>query len=276
MKDYYSVTEFAKISGVEATTLRYWDSIGIFSPALRDPENNYRFYSLAQITALNFVATMSDIGVPLKTIAELRRQRDPGSFLRLLEKKDRELDIELHNLRERSSIIHTRQEMIRHGLNIDESKVSIVSRDVEWTATLWPRNEYLEGDSFIGPLTKFVSHAERFRINLGFPVGGRYDNMESFLNAPGRPDHFFSIDPTGSNTRKKGDYVIGYARGRYGELGDLPERMTDFIKENGLKTVGHVYLIYPLDEACYQEPENYLAQVMVALSKKNARKRVEN
>ena len=272
MKNYFSVNEFSKISGVEASTLRYWDSIGLFSPVKRDPENNYRYYSLTQITTLNFVATMSDIGIPLKTIAGLRKQRDPESFLRMLEKKDRELDKELHDLHKRASIIHTRQEMIRHGLNIDEDKISIVSRDVEWTATLWPRNEYKEDETFIGPLTRFVNQAEEYRINLGFPIGGRYDDMESFLKTPARPDNFFSIDPSGVNVRRTGEYVTGYARGMYGEIGDLPERMMKYIEEHNIKTAGHVYLIYPHDEACYQEPELYLAQVMVAVSKKSRSK----
>ena len=272
MKGYYSVNEFAKISGVEASTLRYWDSIGLFSPFKRDPENNYRYYSLAQITTLNFVATCRDIGIPLENIAELRKKRDPEKFLNLIEKKELEIDLELRKLQERSSIIHTKRVLIRYGLNVDETKIAVVRREDDWSAILWPRNEYKEGDTFLEPLTSFINKSQEFRINLSFPIGGRYDDMESFLRSPGHPDNFFSLDPTGGNTRKHGDYLVGFTRGYYGELGDLPERMDQFARENGLVTDGCVYLTYPLDEASNNEPDNYLGQVMVGVKKSRRRR----
>lgn len=272
MKDYYSVNEFAKLTGVEASTLRYWDRIGMFKPLNRDPENNYRHYSLAQITTLNFIATLSELGIPLKTIAEIRKQRDPEGFLQLLEKRERALDAEIRKLNDCSSIIHTRQVLIKNGLRADEDVISVVHRDEEWSAILWPKNEYNEDDSFIEPLTALVNQTKKLRINLAYPVGGRYESMESFVNAPGRPDHFFSVDPTGASVRSIGDFMIGFTRGYYCELGDLPERMEAYAKENNLQTTGHVYLMYLHDEACLQEPEQYLGQVMVAVAKPKRRR----
>jgi len=228
---------------------------------------------LAQITALNFVATMSDLGIPLKTIAELRKKRDPEKLSRVLEKKSRELDMELRKLRERSSIIHTKQEMIRFGLRVDENQISVMFKEEDRQAVLWPRNEYKQGDTFIEPLTAFVNQAEKLRINLSFPIGGRYENMETFTEAPDRPDYFFSIDTTGTNVRKRGEYLVGFARGYYGELGDLPKRMAEYAKENDLNIPGHVYITYPHDEACFPEPDHYLAQVMVAVSRPKHRAR---
>lgn len=266
MKNYYSVVEFAKLAGIEASKLRYWDKAGIFKPSKRDLDSNYRYYSLAQITTVNFIATLSGLGIPLKTIAVIREKRNPEEFLRLLEKKERELDLELEKLRECSSIIHTKQEMIRYGLRIDETKISIMFRDEEWSAILWPRNKYRGADTFVEVLAAFVSHAKKHRINLSYPVGGRYDDMEAFMKAPERPDHFFTIDPTGTNVRKKGEYMVGFTRGYYGKLGDLPERMAQYVNENNLQLTGPVYITYPHDESCCLEPDQYLAQVMVAVA----------
>ena len=95
--------------------------------------------------------------------------------------------------------------------------------------------------------------------------------MESFLKAPGRPDNFFTIDPLGSHTRKAGDYVIGFTRGDYGEMGDLPQRMAAYAKENSLKITGPVYTIYLLDEICAKDPSQYLAQSCIAVSRKRQR-----
>ena len=264
MKDLYSVREFATITGVEASTLRYWDDIGLFSPVKRDPENNYRYYSLAQIIALNFVTVLSDINVPLKTIAILRNERDPENFLKILERRERELDMELRTLRLTSSIIHTREELIRFGLGVDDSRISVEPRE-DRACILWPRNEYNEGDTIIEPLADFIKRSDEYHVNLAFPIGGYWDDFASFLKEPSRPDHFFSVDPVGKHIIKEGDYLIGYTRGYYAEMGDLPQRLASYVQENSVNVAGPVYVMYLHDEACTQDPSQYLAQFCAAV-----------
>jgi DNA-binding transcriptional MerR regulator len=262
MKDLYSVNEFAKLTGVEPSTLRYWDDIGIFSPAKRDPENNYRYYSLPQITVVNFITVLSDLHIPLKTIAKLRKERAPEEILKILEAREKDLDMELRTLRQRSSIIHTRRELINYGLRVDESQIAVMYRENK-DMILFPPNEYREGDTFLEPLAAFVSRAKEHRINLDFPVGGYWKSLDSFQKAPSRPDCFVSVDPTGVHTRKEGEYLIGFARGYYGEMGDLPDRMTAHAKEHKLKVSGPVYVMYLQDEICVHDPSQYLAQACV-------------
>ena len=266
MNDFLSIQEFSKISGIEASTLRYWDEIGLFSPLMRNPENNYRYYSTVQLLALNFVTTLSELEIPLKTIAELREERTPDNLLDLLEKQEKAMDMQMRALRRRYSIIHARRELINIGAKIDESEISVCSKD-EMPMYLWPRNEYQEDDTFIEPLAGYVNWTTDNHINLGFPVGGYYDDMESFANAPGRPNHFISIDPVGTHCQKAGEYLVGYIRGYYGELGDLPERMIAHAKEHSLYITGPVYIVYLFDEFCTREPSQYLAQASIAVSK---------
>ena len=271
MKDLLSIQEFSKLTGVESSTLRYWDEIGIFSPIKRNPENNYRYYSIAQVLALNFITTLSHLKIPLKTIGELRKDRDPENLLNVLEKKERQMDMELRELRLRSSIIHARQELIRYGLKVDEEQVSVLHRE-EKALILWPRNEYNEEDTFIDPLAALINQSRDHHVNLSFPVGGYWSNMESFMREPSRPEHFFSIDPTGTHMRKAGNYLIGFARGYYAEMGDLPERMEAYAKENSLTVSGPVYTMYLHEEISTQDPSQYLAQSCVAVSKPKLRR----
>jgi len=269
-KDLLSIYEFSKITGVESSKLRYWDEIGIFSPIKRHPENNYRYYSIEQILALNFITTLSELEIPLKLIAELRKHRNPEDLLKVLEQKERQLDLDLREIRQRSSIIHARQELIRYGLRVDESQVSVMIRE-EKSLILWPRNEYNEGDTFIAPLAAFINRASEQYVNLSFPVGGYWDNMESFIKAPSRPDHFFSIDPIGTHKRPAGNYLIGFARGYYGEMGDLPARMDSYAKEHSLTIAGPVYVMYLHEEISTQDRSQYLSQACVAATKSKTR-----
>ncbi len=43
------IGQFAEISGIPIKTLRYYDTIGLFTPAHVDPSTNYRYYSQAQL-----------------------------------------------------------------------------------------------------------------------------------------------------------------------------------------------------------------------------------
>ena len=267
MGDYLSIQEFSKLSGVEASTLRYWDEIGLFSPLIRKPENNYRYYSPVQLLALNFVTTLSELGIPLKSIATLREERDPDNLLELLEKQEKQMDMEMRNLRRRYSIIHARRELINLGARVDDSEILICEKD-ETPMFLWPRNEYREGSTFIEPLAGHLNWTTENHINLSFPVGGYYDDMETFAKAPKTPNHFISIDPVGTHMQKAGDYLVGHVRGYYAELGDLPERMIAYAKNNSLNITGPVYTVYLFDEFCSKDPSQYLAQSYIAISKK--------
>jgi len=271
LKDFYTVQEFSRLSGVEASTLRYWDDIGLFTPLKRNPDNNYRYYTLTQILALNFVTTLSELEIPLKTIAELREDRTPEQLMLLLEKLEHKLDMEMRQLRMRYSIIHARRELINLGMKINEETVSVAHKD-EKALILWPRNEYKEGDTFVEPLASYVQHAYKQHINLSFPVGGYYDNMESFIKNPSKPDRFFTLDPIGLYTYKAGEYLIGYARGEYGELGDLPERMAAYAKEHSISVSGPVFIMYLNNEICTKDPSLYLAQCSVQVSKPKRRR----
>lgn len=270
MNTLYSIKEFSKMSGVSVATLRYWDEIGVFSPTDRNSTNNYRQYAIEQIIALNFVTTLSDLGISLKTIAELRKDRDPEALLQVLEMRERQLDMELRALRIRSSIIHARQELIRKGLRIDESKISVVFLDGK-SLKIWPRNEYNEGDTFVNPLSTFIHLSAEYYVDLSFPVGGLWDNLDSFVQQPSRPQNFFSIDPIGVDRQPEGEYMVGYTRGYYSHMGDLPQRMADYAKANMLTTYGPLYTVYLYEETCIQDRSQYLAQSFIAVKKPRRR-----
>jgi len=289
MKEYLSIKEFSKLSGIEQTTLRYWDDIGLFSPAKRNPENNYRYYSPEQIITVNFVTVLSELNIPLKTIGEMESGRTPERIVGLIEQQEKQLDVEMRRLRDCFSIIHTRRELINYGTRLKEGfrvvdgirvdrnstsdkgtwvnskSVAVLRRDGR-SYILGPRNEWKTGEPFYEYFMKFCDAAEDMRINLSFPIGGYHESMSSFLEAPGEPDYFISLDPAGNRKFEAGKYLIGFYHGYYGMFGDLPERMAAYAKDHSLNLVGPVYTVYLLDEVCMPESSQYLAQISVAIS----------
>ena len=265
MKDFLSIQEFSKHSGVTTSTLRYWDDIGLFSPQTRNSDNNYRYYTPDQIITVNFIKILSDLKVPIKKIADAVQARNPKLIMELIKQQEYKLQLDLREIQMRYSILYTRREMILYGMSVDETVVSVTERE-EMKYILGPRNKYLS-DSFYEAFSHFSQMADELRINLHFPVGGYHECIEGFLDRPGKPDYFYSVDPTGNHKRPTGDYLVCFTRGYYGELDDTVERISAYAKDNFFTLTGPVFVLYLHDEICTADPSNFLAQVCVAVSK---------
>ena len=268
-QDLLSIKEFSELTGIKQSKLRYYDDIELFRPVLRG-ENGYRYYSAPQTIAVNCLNVMHSMNIPVRSFSELKKERTPKQILELIQKHELELNGELYRLQQAYSIIHTYCGLIREGMMADEQIIS--SR---WMSLmpieLGPVNDFSTGffyDSFFSFLNQMADR----KINPAYPAGGFYENIDSLINAPGRPNRFFVQFPAGRDNKEAGDYLVGYTRGYYGNLGDLPERMQSHAKKNGIAVVGPVYEIYLYDEISIGDPDQYLIQVSVLIDK-NFKKR---
>ncbi|MDR1693087.1 MAG: MerR family transcriptional regulator [Oscillospiraceae bacterium] len=270
MKEFLTIKEFAKLSGIEQTTLRYWDEIGLFSPAKRNPDNLYRYYSPKQIIAVNFITVLSSLNIPLKTIGAIESDRSPEKIMELIEQQERRLDMEMQRLRECYSVMHTRLELIRNGLRLEkgvpagETQIMVTTLE-ERNYLLGPLTGFTEGETFIEPFMRFCRQAKELRINLSYPIGGFHSDIKHFYQSPGQPERFFSLDPTGNRQIEQGRYLVGYCRGNYGEMGDLPLRMAAYAEEHSLTLKGPVYALYLHDEISLKDVSKYLAKVSIMI-----------
>lgn len=70
MKDYLTINEFAKLRNVNANSLRYYEKLGILTPALIDPQTKYRYYLPEQLVLLDTITLCIKLGIPLKNLKE--------------------------------------------------------------------------------------------------------------------------------------------------------------------------------------------------------------
>ncbi len=91
------IQEAARLTGVSAKTLRYYDQIGLLRPSELSPAG-YRLYGQAELSRLREILLLRELDFPLKDIAALLDipERDKqAAFLRqkeLLKRKRRRLD----------------------------------------------------------------------------------------------------------------------------------------------------------------------------------------
>ena len=264
-KSLLSIKDFSEMSGLEQSTLRYWDDIGLFSPAHRNPDNSYRYYSPEQIVLVNFIKVLSSLHIPLKVIAKVSENRTPEDILKLMEQQETILDKEITRLHEAHSTIHTLRDVIRQGLEVQDPEHISVQRLVSMPIALGPPNEPWEECNFYQSLLRYYQYAKVNRFNTNNPIGGYYKSMEHFLSAPSVPSRFFSVDPRGNDERAAGQYLVGYAQGYYGKLSEAAQRLDEFAAQQDLHLHGPVYVLYLRDEISVKDTADYLAQICVAL-----------
>ena len=266
-QDLLSIREFSEFTGIKQSALRHYDEVKLFEPTKRG-ENGYRYYSAPQTIAVNLINVLHSVNIPIKKIDEIKKNKSPKSVLEVLQKQELELNKALLSLQQAYAVIHTYCGLIQEGLLADEQAISR-RRMAAVPIELGPVNDFSSGffyDSFF----HFTGQMADRRIAPAYPAGGFYADMDAFLNAPGQPTRFFSHAPTGRDTKEAGDYLVGYTRGYYGNLGDLPQRIQACAREHGFAFSGPVYEIYLHDEIAVDDPDKYLIQASVQVERRKA------
>lgn len=71
----FGIGQFAQFANVSIRTLRHYDEVGLLRPAAVDPATGYRSYTAAQMSSLNRILALKDLGL---TLAEITRIIEVG------------------------------------------------------------------------------------------------------------------------------------------------------------------------------------------------------
>jgi len=83
----FKIGEFSKLTQVSIRMLRYYDEMGLLKPAEIDKFTNYRLYSTEQISALNKIIFLRDLGFNVSEIATALNHWDNKYIISQLENK---------------------------------------------------------------------------------------------------------------------------------------------------------------------------------------------
>ncbi|NCA66802.1 MAG: MerR family transcriptional regulator [Clostridia bacterium] len=65
---WYKISEFGKLTGLSAKTLRFYDQKGVLSPKKQDENNGYRYYNVEQVFDVSKIRQLKKIGFSLQEI----------------------------------------------------------------------------------------------------------------------------------------------------------------------------------------------------------------
>lgn len=87
MKDkLLSIGEVSRMKGVSPKSLRYYEQLGILTPARVDKHSGYRYYAMSQMIVVDVIITCVELGIPLKSLADYRKPNGLLDIASLLER----------------------------------------------------------------------------------------------------------------------------------------------------------------------------------------------
>ncbi len=93
----YKIGELSKIVDIPIKTLRYYDEVGILTPALIDKFTGYRYYDDESILNVEMIKSLKSVNFTLQEIKEYMLNQDEKLFL----DKQEEIRNEIRFLEER-------------------------------------------------------------------------------------------------------------------------------------------------------------------------------
>jgi DNA-binding transcriptional MerR regulator len=114
---HWKIGAFSRFTRVSVKMLRHYDELGLLRPAAVDPESGYRYYLTDQISRLNRILALKDLGFTLEQVAALldgalstsdiqamlaRRRAEIVERIQAEEQRLAQVDARLHSLADQS------------------------------------------------------------------------------------------------------------------------------------------------------------------------------
>jgi DNA-binding transcriptional MerR regulator/effector-binding domain-containing protein len=108
-----SIGDFAGLGRVSVRMLRHYDAIGLLHPAHVDPHSGYRFYTAEQLSKLNRILALKDLGFSLQQVQVMIEEKvDLGELRGMLRLRRAELAAQVERDNARLALVDARLRMI--------------------------------------------------------------------------------------------------------------------------------------------------------------------
>lgn len=119
MKDkYFTIGEISKLFNIGLDSIRYYEKMGVLKPR-RDPENNYRLFTLKDISTLTSIRELMSLNFSLAEIKEYYDNHTLTGTISMLEKELKSVNEQILKLYETKNSIESRLKTINEITKIE-------------------------------------------------------------------------------------------------------------------------------------------------------------
>lgn len=277
MRRKFRIGEIAGLFQLPASTLRYYDEIGIFKPKYTDDSSRYRYYTVDQFPVLDTIIFMKKNGFTMKDIQEQLKERTPENTKERLERKLDEVRMEKLRL----SIV---EEKIKNKISTIEQGLTLMSQP-SMTYQWFPARpvSYIYNDEPIDLKEAsddiYVKDLEYHSLSGimydGFFTGdfGTIADMDS-LDGEG-PVKYRSVfellhkdkEKPESSFLAEGMYACYPHKGKYEAIKQSYRFMLEQLKIEGCEIIGNAVEISLLDESVIRNEKDYMTWIQIPVRK---------
>ncbi|WP_240909035.1 MerR family transcriptional regulator [Bacillus paralicheniformis] len=270
----FRVGEVARLFKLPASTLRYYDEIGLFKPKYTDPETSYRYYGVEQFPVLDTIIFLRKNGFSLKDIQHQLNKRTPETTMDILKKKLEEVRMEIFRLQRSAARIENKISTIEEGIKLAGHPALTFQyfpkRPVSYLYFDKPVDLIEEGDDIY--LKDRETLSSQSIENNGFFTGdiGTIVDMESLKQeGPVKYIGLFELlhGEDSDEYLNEGLYASYPHIGPYEDMRKSYQLVLRQLKEEGYKLEGIPVEISVLDEAVIKESDHFVTLIQIPVTK---------
>lgn len=277
MSNKYRIGEISKIKNIDKQTLRYYDKLGILIPKVTDSNNQYRYYTVDQFFEVDCIKFCKMLGLSLDEIKEFKEERNLDKNLKVMKKHKEKFRQEI----QRKQAILKNIEMIieeveaKHEL-YQEIGDSIVIKNIESfygvEGECNTANDWYEFEKKLKVLMSIYPNYSEIGMNkeLLFIYDEaflKYSDEEemSYVNKIIMPidEEFKEYDNV--KEYKLGKCILIYHKGGYDIKKRTFDKVSEYIKLNGIKTKGYMINRSIIEEFVVNNPDEFLMEIMIPI-----------
>lgn len=269
------IGEFSKLSRISIRMLRHYDEIGLLMPDKIDDFTGYRYYSEAQLPAVNRITALKDMGFSLATITDiLRSYTDAEALKQYLAIKQKEVSEEREKINRQLLLLETTinrlgkdEAVMKYNVTLKElpkrtvASVRKVIPNYEAEGMLW--GILMEETAPLGIqdgdpcYTLAIFHDGEHKecnvdVEVQKSVKGTYPNTENVI--------FKTVEPI--------QMASATYKGSYNQVAEVNEAVANWVRDNDYAFDGLSFFIYHVSPHDTQNPEEWVTEVCYPIRKK--------
>ena len=267
----FKIGDFARLSKVTVKTLRHYESVGLFQPAHIDSSTGYRYYTASQMSRLNRIMALKDLGFSLDEISILlHADMDSKHLQKFLEVKHSEILSRVRDDQSRLSRIESYMRMEKEGHVV---KYDCVIKKIEPVRVASIR-EHIPTHGDQGHLwVALGEHIRKHGVKIVPPCIVIYHegNCDSYVDAE-------VIEPISGDLpetdRIKVKILEGVAemasvvhKGPYQTLHNAYNSLLNWLEENRYEIAGPQRELYLAGEWSTTDPNEYITEIQCPVRK---------
>ncbi len=262
----FTISEFAKISGINRKNLIYYDSIGLLRPEVI-AENGYRYYSYRQIEQSYVILTLKTLDIPLEEIKQYLLRRSPAHGLELFKEQ-------LGYFKQKIDYLHHINDFLENRIKaIDESAAAplntplLEKRSPETyyisTAKADPQNAYDTDEltAFYDELlavNAFVNYNFGLLYTFDQPVASPQINSSHYLLLTTEPRVQYA-----TRIKPSGNYLVYYHKGDFTHFNIAFEALVRYAREHQIHLNQEAFYEILIDELVSTDSHHQICKLSI-------------